>query len=209
MDLFSRRVMTAGPPADVLAYAVDMRNYVAEKTGQDIGLWSAGFGAPVGAMAYTMRVDGVAGLQAITSSFVEDPEYHAKLAKGRDFIAAPSEDSLAHPIHGGDGDPPPVGSVAMVTTAVIGNGAYAQAIQWGVEMAQHAESVTGMPTAFMMSAFGTFGQVSWIGISPDAAAVDAAGEKLNSDADYINKLGAVGDLFVPGSGHRSLLTRVA
>lgn len=209
MDLFSRRVMTAGPPAEVLAYATEMRDYVAAKTGQDVGLWSAGFGAPVGAMAFTMRVDGVAGLQAMTASFVEDPEYHAKLAKGRDFIAAPSEDSLAQPIHGGDGETPPVGSYAMVTTAVVGNGAYAEAIGWGVDMAQHAERVSGMPTSFLMSAFGTFGQVSWIGISPDAATLDAAGQKLNADPDYISKLSAAGDLFVPGSGHRTLLTRVA
>ena len=100
MDLFSRRVMTAGPPAAVMAYAVEMRNYVADQTGQDVGLWSAGFGAPVGSMAYTMRVDGVAGLQALTASFVDDPEYHAKLAAGAEYIAAPSEDSLAQPIHG-------------------------------------------------------------------------------------------------------------
>lgn len=209
MDLFSRRVMTAGPPAEVLAYAVEMRNYVADQTGQDVGLWSAGFGAPVGAMAYTMRVDGIAGLQAMTASFVDDPEYHAKLAKGADFIAAPSEDSLAQPLHGELGDPPPVGSFAMVTTVVIGNGAYAEAIGWGVDMAQHAERVTGMPTAFLMNAFGTFGQVTWIGTAPDAAAIDAAGQKLNADGDYVDKLSAAGHLFVPGSGHRTLLTRVA
>ena len=76
-------------------------------------------------------------------------------------------------------------------------------------MAQHAERVSGMPTSFLMSAFGTFGQVSWIGISPDAATLDAAGQKLNADPDYISKLSAAGDLFVPGSGHRTLLTRVA
>jgi len=209
MDLFSRRVMTAGPSADVMAYAIEMRDYVTEKTGQDVGLWSAGFGAPLGSMAYTVRVDGIAGLQAMTASFIEDPEYHAKLAKGADYIAAPSEDSLAQPIHGELGDAPPVGSFAMVTTAVIGNGAYAEAIGWGVDMAQHAERVTDMPTAFLMSAFGTFGQVSWIGVAPDAATVDAAGQKLNADPSYVEKLSAAGHLFVPGSGHRTLLTRVA
>jgi hypothetical protein len=190
-------------------FAVGMRNHVSEKVGQDVALWSAGFGAPVGAMAYAMRVDGLAGLQAMTASLATDEEYQAKLAKGRDLMAGPAEDSMAQPIHGELGDPPPVGSFAMITTAVIGNGAYAEAIAWGVDMAQHAERVSGMPTMFLMNSFGTFGQVTWIGIGADAAAVDAAGQQLNSDADYMAKLGAAGNLFVPASGHRSLLTRVA
>jgi hypothetical protein len=61
----------------------------------------------------------------------------------------------------------------------------------------------------MMSRFGTFGAVSWIGISADAAAADAASAAMESDAAYIEKLGAVGDLFVPASGNRAVATRVA
>ena len=202
--------MMAGPQADVMAYATDIRAYVAGKTGEDIGLWSVVFGAPIGTMSFTARVDGLAGLQAMTATFIDDAEYHAKLAAGRDFVAAPSEDSLAEPLHGDmGGDPPPVGSMAVVTTAVVGNGAYAEAIGWGIDIAQHAEKVSGMPTVFLMNNYGTFGQVTWIGIAADAAAADAAGAAINADADYVAKLGGARDLFVPGMSHRALLSRVA
>jgi hypothetical protein len=209
MDLFSRTVSTVGPPADVMAFATDMTAFVSDKLGQEVALWAMGFGAPAGTIGWTARIDGLAGVSAMQATLMEDPEYHAKLGAGRDFVAAPATDQLGSLIHGELGDPPPVGSVAAITSAVIGNGKYAEAVAWGIDMADHAGSVTGVPTNFMMSRFGTFGAVTWIGVSADAAAADAAGAALESDAAYIEKLGAVGDLFVPASGNRSVATRVA
>ena len=86
---------------------------------------------------------------------------------------------------------------ATVTTAVIGNGAYADGIGWGVEMAQLVESISGTPITFGMSAFGTFGQVVWISVAADAAAADAVGNAVNSNADDMGRLSAIADLFGP------------
>ena len=209
MDLFSRSVIMVGPPAETMAYATDMTAYVSGKVGQEVALWSMGFGAPVGSIGWTARVDGLAGVAAMQSTLMEDPEYHAKLAGGRDFTAGPANDQLATVIHGDIGDPPPVGSVASITSVVIGNGNYAEAVGWGVDMAQHATAVTGTATNFMMQRFGTFGGVTWIAISADMAAADAASAALESDAAYIEKLGAAGDLFVPASGNRAVAVRIA
>jgi hypothetical protein len=209
MQLFSRRVLLAGPPAEIMAYAAGMRAFVSEKTGREVALWSAGFGAPLGTMLYTARVEGLADLAAMTAGLLSDPEYQARLEEGRGFTAAPAEDSLAQPIHGELGDPPPVGAVATVTSAVIKGGAFQEAIAWGVDMAQHGESVTGVPTLFTMNSYGPFGTVNWVGVAADPAAADAASAALNGDADYVAKLGALGDLFVDGSGHQVQATRVA
>ena len=209
MDLFSRNVLLTGAPGAYMAYATEMRTYVSDKLGQEIALWSVGFGAPRGAMTYTARVDGLAGVQAMNATLADDADYMAKLATGATMGGGAAEDSLMQPLHGEMGDPPPVGSVATVTTAVVGNGAYADAIGWGIEMAQLVESIGGTPTIFGMSAFGTFGQVAWINVAADAAAADAAGQAVNSNADYMGRLSAIGGLFVPASGHRSLAIRVA
>lgn len=209
MDLFSRNVMLTGAPAAYMAYATEMRTFVSGKVGQEIALWSVVFGAPRGAMTYTARVEGVAGVQALNATLAGDAEYIAKLATGATMGGGPAEDTLLQPLHGELGDPPPVGSVATVTTAVVGNGAYADAIGWGIEMAQMVESISGTPTMFGMSAFGTFGQVAWINVAADAAAADAAGNAVNANADYMGRLSAIGGLFVPASGHRSLAMRIA
>jgi len=192
-----------------VAQAIEMAAASSAKMGTEVALWAAGFGAPRGAMAFTMRVDGLADLQAKAAPLAADADYQAKLAKGSAVVVGPPQDSLATPLHGDLGDPPPVGSMAVVTNAVIANGQYAEAVGWGIDVAQHVTSVTGMPVGLMMQEYGVFGQLTWIGIGADAAAIDASAAASNGDAEYIKKLSAAGNLFVPGSGHRSLVTRVA
>lgn len=209
MQLFSRSVMLAGPFTEVNAWASDIRQYVSDKSGREIALWSVMFGAPLGTMVYSARVEGLADLESIGAALLGDPDYHAKLASGREFSGGPPVDQISTPVYGELGDPSPVGSVAVVTTATIANGAYAEAIAWGVEIAQYVEGVTGFRSTFLMDDYGPFGQVRWIGVAPDASSADAAGQKLNADQGYLEKLGAAGKLFVQGSGHRGLASRVA
>lgn len=210
MQLFTRRVHLVGPPADTMAYATGMRDFVAERTGRDIALWSGLFGGPMGTMFYAMRVDGLADLAAATASLAEDPDYHRRLAEGRDFVGAPAEDSLATPIHGELGEEsPPVGSYAQIVTATIANGMYERALGWGAEMAAYTASLTGVPEMFLAGQFGAFGNVSWIGVSPDAATVDRAMATVNGDPEYMKRLGEAGELFAEGSGLQALLTRIA
>ena len=209
MQLFTRQLMTAGPEAEAGAWAAEMAAVVSAKMGTEVALWAAGFGAPIGAFAFTIRVEGIADLMAKAAPLDGDADYQAKLAKGADIMVGPPQDSLATPLHGDLGDPPPVGAMAVVTNAVIANGQYAEAVGWGIDVAQHVTTLTGMPVGLMMQEYGTFGQLTWIGIGADAAAIDASAAATNGDAEYIKKMSAAGNLFVPGSGQRSLVTRVA
>lgn len=210
MQLFTRRVQLAGPPARLMEYVTDMQSYVSGLTGRDIALWSGMFGGPVGTFVYATRVAGVGEVQAMMAEVMGDATYLEKVTGGADLVAAPSEDSLGVPIHGELGEEsPPVGSVAQITSATIANGKYAEAFGWGVEMAQYGESLTGVPTMFMANRFGPFGSVSWIGVQADGAAADAANDALWADAEWMKRLGAAGDLFVEGSGHQALVTRIA
>lgn len=210
MYLFSRVVTLAGPPAASTAFAIEMRQYVADATGRDIALWSAGFGAPLGTVSFAMRVEGLADLQALSEPLLADPGYHERLAAGQQFDGGPATDSLAQPILGELGDAsPPVGSVAMVTTATMNAGRYGKGIAWGIDIAKHVSAVGGMPTMFLTGSFGQFGSVAWIAVAPDMAAVDAAGAAVNSDPAYLGMLDDAGDLFLPGSGNRVLMTRIA
>ncbi len=209
MQLFTRQLMTGGPEAEASTWASEMAAAASATMGTEVALWAVSFGAPVGAIAFTMRVDGIADLLAKAAPLAGDAGYQAKLAKGATIMVGAPEDSLATPLHGELGDPPPVGSMAVVTNAVVANGKYAEAVGWGIDVAQHVTSLSGMPVALLMQEYGAFGQLTWIGIGADAAAIDASATATNGDADYINKLSAAGDLFVPGSGHRTLATRMA
>ena len=209
MDLFSRTITLTGPVPEVMAYATGMRQLVSDKTGADIALWSALFGAPFGTVTYATRVDGLSGLAAMSSSFVDDAEYHAKAAQGRDLLVGPPEDQLLQLIHGELGEAsPPVGSVATVTVATAA-GSFGAAAAWGVEVAQLVESVTGSPVIFGSGIGGTIGQFAWIGVNADFAAADEAGAAMAQNADYMAKLEEANGIFVPGGANRTVSVRVA
>jgi hypothetical protein len=209
MQIFSRTLGTLGPQDEIMAWATDMTAYVSDKSGNEVALWVPTFGWPVGTLGWSMRVDGLAGVQTAFAPLLEDPAYFAKAATAREWVNTPAEDRLVTSLTGELGDPPPVGSNVTITTAVMAGGHYGEAIGWGLEMAARVHEVSGLPTIFGTEEFGTFGTVQWIAGAADAAGADAAREAINADETYLNMLSSVGDLFLPGSGHRSLLTRVA
>ena len=140
----------------------------------------------------------------------DDDGYFKLLDKGQDFMSAAPEDLLRQMLHGAPADQPPaIGAVTTVTTAVVAGGKYDAGISWGIEMAQLVEEVTKSPTYFLLDAYGTFGQVTWLSGAADLAAADAASDAINSNDKYMTRLGDAGELFVPGSGHRRLMTRIA
>jgi hypothetical protein len=210
MQLFSRRVMLAGPPAELLEFSSHIRQWVSNKIDREIALWSATFGAPLGTMLYAMPVEGLGDMAQISDTLLGDPEYHAELAKGQHLQAAPAEDSLVEVLHGELGEErPPVGSVVVSTTATIATGKYEEAIAWCLDMAQHGEQVTGSPLMFGINRAGQFGNCGFIAVYADGAGADAANAALNADAEYMKKMGDLQGLFVEGSGHRMIGRRVA
>jgi hypothetical protein len=209
MNLFSRTVPMSGPVSTVGAQALEVREYVSKKTGTEIALWNLLFGGPVGTMIYTARIDGHAGLNALSAPLVGDATYEAMLAKGSDFINGPVVDQMRESLDGSmPGESPPIGSVAVITTAIIAAGKYVEAIGWGLDVAAHVTKTSGMPVGFYMDMYGPFGQVTWIGVGADAAAADASNAKLGADAEYMNKLSATSGLFVDGMSNRSLAVRI-
>ena len=209
MQLFTRRVSMTGPPDEIIGYATDMASFVSDRLGRELALWLPTMGAPVGTLFYTARVEGIADLAGLTSTLMGDSEYMDKLRGGMHLVAAPAMDSLATPLYGELGDPPPVGSYAGITSAVIANGQYRAALAWGVEMAQHVESVTGNRGMFLSNRYGEFGGVTWISGAADAAAADAARAAVDADDSYLDRLNDVGTLFLPGSGQQGLVNRIA
>ncbi len=209
MELFTRTVLLQGSVDETLGVASDLRAYVSDKVGQEIGLWAVGLGAPYGTLSFSTVVDGLAGAAAMNAHFMGDAGYEERAAKLRSHMVGTAETQMMTVIHGELGDQrPPVGAVATITTAVAA-GRYDQVVGFGVELSQHAESVTGMPIVFGSALAGTFGEFGWVGIAADAAAADDANAKLLADPKYIDMISSATDMFVQGAAHRMIGTRVA
>ena len=144
MQLFTRQVMTAGAPGAALEWATEIRAAASAGMGTEIGLWVGGFGVPIGAMAFTARVEGIADLTTRATPLLEDAAYGALLAQGAEFMVAPPQDSLATPLHGELGEPPPAGSYAVVVT-VIETGYDPEQVTGTLTIAKASQTITFAP----------------------------------------------------------------
>jgi hypothetical protein len=209
MYLFSRWATLAGNPRPSMAWALEAAAFVADKTGREVSTWSVAFGAPVGTVVWSMRVESLADMNAAFAPLADDDAWYETIDKGAQFMTTGSQDHLREVVRApSDLTSPPVGSAATLISAVAANGMLGAATEWGADIAGFVESLTGQPTAFLVDAFDDFGRMSWIGVAPDFAAVDDANGKLATDPGYHERLARTGELFVPGSGRSVLLSRV-
>jgi hypothetical protein len=212
MYLFTRSVTMVGAPARTLEYVMRTTEIVKETIDLDVALWANVFGRPVGTFSWNTMVDGRAALGAATAGLAGNPAYHEQLERGQEFAGAtPPDDVLRQLVHPTEltGEGAPVGSFAEAISAVPAPGQIASAMAWGVEVANMATSITGVPVSFWSDSYGTFGQVTWLIVYADAAAVDTANDKLSASAEYMSAVDGAGPLFVAASGDRGLFTRIA
>ena len=145
-----------------------------------------------------------------SAKLADDDGYFNLLDDGQEFLTEAPQDFIRQALHGSPGaEAPPIGAVSTVTTAVVAGGQYDHGVSWGIEMAQLVEEITKQPTMFLLDSYGTFGQVTWLSGAPDLETADAAGDAINANDKYMKRLGDAGDLFVPASGQRRLMTRIA
>lgn len=211
MYLFSRVAIPNGQPRDVMEFATDMTDYVNSKVDTTTTLWGNLFGAPLGTLAWNTLVPSRAKLGEVMMTLMADDEYHARLERGAQFRSEVNltEDFLARFIFGDtEEDAPGVGAVAEMIVAVPAAGRMADAMAWGPEIAQKVAKVIDTMPSFWSSAYGPFGQVSWITLYPDMAALDEAQDRLLSNEEYMTAAAKGSELFTEGSGQRSSAMRL-
>lgn len=166
----------------------------------------------MGTVIWSAIVEGRAQLMESQAQLMATPGYHELAARAGEW-ASPfgAHDTLRNLVHATQepGGPPEVGSVSNVVTATPNNGKLAEAMAWGVEVADLYTSITGAGVGFLADAYGTFGQMTWLAGFDNAAAADEAEDKLNASAEYMGAINSAGDLFVAGSGEQRMIVRVA
>jgi len=210
MFLFSRGVTLTGGPRASLSWAAQITDYVRAHSSLDLMAWTADFGHPLGTVVWNALADDQAGLAAAATELATQDAFLDLVEAGTALIAAPGEDDLVQLVHGSaSGEPPAVGSVALVTTATMEVSRVADVMGWSVDMAQHVESLTGNPVTVWSSVYGVMGRMSWIDVFSDVATMEKSTDTINADAGYLERLTATGELFLPGTGHVGRYTRFA
>jgi hypothetical protein len=185
----------------------DLATYVNAHTDLDWSVRTVLFGAPLGTLAFTARVESHAALAKATAGLNTDDAFLDLIEKVSPFLAGPPQDQLREVIHGAPSESS-IGQVAQLVTATVAGGKFATAMAWGVEIADHVTSTTKAPIAFCRNLYGPFGQLSWISTVSDMAGADTAAAALAADGSYLEALDKAGDLFEPGSASTTLSQRI-
>lgn len=211
MIIYQRSVTLQGPVEEVLPWTMEITEHVNSTTKLEVSLWQGLFGLPLGTVIWSSIVDGLAAVEDAQSALGGDQAFVDLVGKAADWVQVPGEDRLLRTIHltGGDDVRADVGAYAQGTIAVPAAGKLAAAAAWGVEISDLHTEVTGQPIIFGSNSYSAYGELGWLGLSPDAAGIDRAAEAIAGDERYAKSLDAAGPLFAEGSSRNTLARRIA
>ena len=155
---------------------LEITDAVNKRTDMDVSLWQGIFGGPVGTLVWSARIDNLTVLEAATDTLAGDGAYSSLLSKAGDWVRTPGEDSLLRMIHtaGGEYARPDVGAYAEATIVVPSEGNLAKATAFGVRIPDLHSKLTHASVLFCNSEYGSFGEMRWLAVYDNAAAVDNA-----------------------------------
>jgi hypothetical protein len=210
MHLFSRTGLIDPEHTEkALEFCVEIAGYVSKATGLEVVPWMTLYGAPVGTVSWSCRVDSLAQMGAAQDTLAGDQHYVRKVAKASDdLFEGHAEDTIGQFVAmAGSGDVIP--QYATVVTAQCASGRIADAMAWGVDMHTRVNKLTGLDGSFLRSLFGPWASVAWISLADSLDAVEAGEAATAADDGYLEQIDAGGDLFTPGTATQRLLRRLA
>ncbi len=187
MYLFSRRTrLSDGNGTAGVEWAGKIAAKVKELTGTEIQLWATVYSPGYGTISWTGWFEDLPALEAVGDKLQADPAMEKLVNAGAKYTQGGLDDGLVQPIYGTPTDAPIqyVGGAVAVCAA----GSFERAMAAGVEIAQKAEAVTGLPTLFGRSVTGPYGGVGWLTGYESAAAMEQADAALAADSSWLKLL---------------------
>jgi hypothetical protein len=189
MYMFTRRVRLSGVRLrEAIGWATEATQRVSQVAGVNVSLWMRTFSPEVGTIAFGTFVPDLATLEAANDKMMVDDGLMGLYEKGNDFVIPGSvNDRLATIISGQPDAARPIEYTALVD-ATMAAGKLEDGIAVGIEIAQRAEKITGIPTMFTAGTTGNYGAVSWLTGYVTVSELERAEQALNSDRSFVEFL---------------------
>jgi len=211
MYLFTRRARIGSEKlAEALQWAVTVTEKVNQISVTPVSLYSAIFSPEVGTLSWSTIVENLSELEATDAKLMADSGYLDLVSQGARYQAPGStvDDALATFVladRSESGSP----TYASVARATLAPGALASGIDTGVEIAQKAKAIGGLPVSFLVGATGTYGGVGWITSADSIDELQAASEKVNASAEFLTLLDTKGSkAYLPGSATQVIARKI-
>jgi hypothetical protein len=210
MYLFTRTGrLRPGSSRDSVAWAIGVTEKVNQITSLDVGLWTTLLSPGNGTLVWSTFVDDLQSLEDANAKLVVDDILVSEVDRGAQFADGNIDDEIAQVVFG-EVDPSQNPKYVATVRSELQPGGFGKGVAAGIEIAQRATAIGGVPTAFLVSATGKYGGVAWISATNTLAELQASEEKINGDMGFIGYVDEVSPgAFVPGITTQTIYTRVA
>ncbi len=186
MYLFSRRLRLSGTRVrDAVAMAVEVTQKVNQITGQQVLLSTPVFSPGTQTLIWGTAVPDLATLEAAGDKLQVDDGFNDLVERMVPLVIPGSLDDQLRSIISGPTEPDRSAEYYAVVRTSIAAGKFADGMALGVEIAERAKAITGVPTIFAADATGLYGGVAWLTGYPNVGALERAQTALNSDKSFV------------------------
>jgi len=213
MYLFSRSVRLSGvKPPEAIGWATRLTERVRNVTGLDVGLWHTLYSPEVGRLSWTTFVPDMAALEGAFAKLDADAGMNEISEQGDEYVIQGTLGDVLGKVVYGQPDPSRKVNYVSVVTTTIKAGKFARGFSLGIEIAQTADKITGLPSLFVGNWTGDYSGVAWLSGFTDIAELEQAQNALGESQTFVELLdseipGVYNDQ--PGAAPRSLYRRIA
>jgi hypothetical protein len=200
MYLFTRAgQFRAGSMRDAAAFATTVTEKVRQESDLDVHAWVSTMSAETGTCTWAAWVSSLEELEAANDKLAVSDQFNEIVEKGSELFTRPVVDGLANLVNGEIDPSAPLPAYVGVARAIAANGHVADSITAGVEIAEAADRITGVPTRFLVDVTGPIGGCRWVSPYADIGALQAAEEALAADPSWAALIDRVGIRYAQGA----------
>jgi hypothetical protein len=198
MYLYSRRrQLNPAQARKAVAFAVETGKRASTICGMEISVWTTVMSADAGVISWATMVERLTDLEVAMDKLAADGSFNDFIEQNDGLFVGSLADTLAQVVSGAPDPAAAPPTYATIVQATCANGHLAAGMAGGVEIAETATRIGGMPTMFLAAATGEYGGVAWLTGAPDLASLEAAEAKVNNDASFIGLADRVSPAYLP------------
>jgi hypothetical protein len=211
--LFSRSIRLSGVKGqEAIAWATRLTEVVKNLSGLDVGLWHTLYSGEVGKLNWATFVPDMAVLEGAFAKLDADAGMNELAEQGDEYVIQGTLSDVIDKVVHGQPDPSRRVNYVSAVATTIKAGKFARGYSLGVEIAQTAEKITGLPSLFVANSTGDYAGVAWISGFTDIAELERAQNALDESQAFVELLdseipGVYNDQ--PGAAPRTLYRRIA
>lgn len=213
MYLFSRSIRLSGIKGqEAIGWATRLTEVVKNVSGLDVGLWQTLYSGEVGKLSWTTFVPDMAALEGAFAKLDADAGLNELVEQGDEYVVQVTLSDVIGKVVHGQPDPSRNVSYVSVVATTIRAGKFARGYSLGVEIAQAAEKITGLPSLFVGNSTGDYSGVAWVSGFTDIGELERAQNALDESQAFVELLdseiaGVYNDQ--PGAAPRTLYRKIA